>query len=90
MPLIGSSGRRSSQRSRGYRCQDGGAGVAGGVDGTLEERLQSATLAAELPSSPLASFPAIFRTALALGVLSRRRVLQLAEERQVRPGLGLG
>lgn len=54
------------------------------------ERLQSATLAAELPSSPLASFPAIFRTALVLGVLSRRRVLQLAEYRRVRWGLGQG
>ena len=40
-------------------------------------------LAAELPSSPLASFPAIFSRALAFGVLSRRRVLQLAAERTV-------
>ncbi len=64
------------------RCKAVSGG--GGNDAKpLAERLQSAMLAAELPSSPLASFPAIFGRALALGVLSRRRVLQLAAERRV-------
>ena len=61
------------------RCQEGGAQGGGGPASTLRE----ATLAAELPSSPLASFPAIFRQSLALGTLSRRRVLQRADSYQV-------
>ena len=65
------------------RCQASGGSSSSGDD-SLAERLHGAMLAAELPSSPLASFPAIFGRALALGVLSRRRVLQLAVERTVR------
>jgi hypothetical protein len=37
------------------------------------------TQAAELPSCPGGSFPAVFGQWLALGLLSRRRVLALAE-----------
>lgn len=61
------------------RCQESGAQGGDGVLASLRE----ATLAAELPSSPLASFPAIFKQSLALGTLSRRRVLQRANAYQV-------
>jgi len=45
--------------------------------------LREATLKAEKPSSPLASFPALFKQALSLGILSRRRVLQRVAAYQV-------
>ena len=61
------------------RCQAGGSKSGDSAVASLRE----ATLAAELPSSPLASFPAIFRQSLALGTLSRRRVLERADAYQV-------
>lgn len=45
----------------------------------IEGSVAAATLAAELPSSPGGSFPAVFSQWLALGLLSRRRVAALAE-----------
>lgn len=50
------------------------------ADSRLERGLAAATLASELPSSPGASFPAVFGQWVALGLLSRRRVAALAEE----------
>ena len=46
----------------------------------------------EHPASPLGSFPAIFAQSMALGLLSRRRVHQLAQQHLSslqRPGLDL-
>ena len=46
----------------------------------------------EHPASPLGSFPAIFAQSMALGLLSRRRVHQLAQQHLAglqRPGLNL-
>ena len=68
-----------SHRITLYRCQDNDAEGAADMTAALRE----ATLRAELPSSPLASFPAIFKQALGHGILSRRRVLQRATAYQV-------
>lgn len=63
-----------------YRL-DAAAAVEGrGGASDLQREVAAATLAAELPSSPGGSFPAVFGQWLALGLLSRRRVAALAEE----------
>jgi hypothetical protein len=46
---------------------------------SLAATVAAVTQAAELPSCPGGSFPAVFGQWLALGLLSRRRVLALAE-----------
>ena len=58
--------------------------TSAGAATTAEQRSLAATVAAvtqaaELPSCPGGSFPAVFGQWLALGLLSRRRVLALAE-----------
>ena len=44
--------------------------------------LLTAVLSSEVPATPLGSFPAIFNQALALGMLSRRRVYHEAQLQQ--------
>eukprot|EP00208_Stichococcus_sp_RCC1054_P008027 CAMPEP_0206150500 /NCGR_PEP_ID=MMETSP1473-20131121/38333_1 /ASSEMBLY_ACC=CAM_ASM_001109 /TAXON_ID=1461547 /ORGANISM="Stichococcus sp, Strain RCC1054" /LENGTH=795 /DNA_ID=CAMNT_0053548005 /DNA_START=103 /DNA_END=2489 /DNA_ORIENTATION=+ len=64
-----------------YLRLDAAAAVEGrGGASDLQREVAAATLAAELPSSPGGSFPAVFGQWLALGLLSRRRVAALAEE----------
>lgn len=51
-------------------------------DSAANHDLLTAVLSSEVPATPLGSFPAIFNQALALGMLSRRRVYHEAQLQQ--------
>ena len=44
----------------------------------------TAVLSSEVPATPLGSFPALFKQALALGTVSRRRVYHEAQQQQLK------